>query len=147
MGLYQRSNGVYYLSFSMDNKRYQKSLNTKNKHLADELYAIFLKEKFLKSTLLQLSTSSNITDTQTTEKPKQESKNFHSHYLKYLELCESNNLSIRTIEGKKWALKLFKQYKINTYSDINSAKLDKFWQWSKTKYKDDSKQNQSCGLY
>ncbi|OON98669.1 MAG: hypothetical protein ATN35_04070 [Epulopiscium sp. Nele67-Bin004] len=137
MGLYQRSNGVYYLSFSMDNKRYQKSLNTKNKHLADELYSIFLKEKFLKSTLLQLSNTQN-TAPQVIEKPKQESKSFHSHYLKYLELCESNNLSIRTIEGKKWALKLFKQYKINTYSDINSAKLDKFWQWAKTKYKDDS---------
>ncbi len=123
MGLYQRKNGMFYISFYVDGRRVRNSLNTKNKHLADELYAIFLKEKFLKSTLLQLGTSSNITDTQTTEKPKQESKSFHSYYLKYLEHCKTLNLSKRTVEQKERLLKVFKSHKIDSFNNLNNKML------------------------
>ena len=123
MGLYKRDNGVFYLSLTINKKRVYKSLQTKNKQLADELYAIYLKETFLKS--LQSTESqkmSKITDT-----PKKQILSIEKTYLEYLKYSESQGNGHRVIEDKKRLLKRLKVNGFIGFDFLTGENVDQLW--------------------
>ena len=52
--------------------------------------------------------------------------------------CESRELGYRAIEDKKRTFKLFKEYKLVSFEDFSTNKIDKLWEALKDRYKDDS---------
>ena len=123
MGLYKRDNGVFYLSLTINKKRIYKSLQTKNKQLADELYAIYLKETFLKS--LQSTESQKMS--QITDTPKQKILSIEKTYLEYLKYSESQGNGHRVIEDKKRLLKRLKVNGFIGFDFLTCENVDQLW--------------------
>ena len=123
MGLYKRDNGVFYLSLTINKKRVYKSLQTKNKQLADELYAIYLKETFLKS--LQSTESQKMS--QITDTPKQKILSIEKTYLEYLKYSESQGNGHRVIEDKKRLLKRLKANSFIGFDFLTCENVDQLW--------------------
>ena len=123
MGLYKRDNGVFYLSLTINKKRVYKSLQTKNKQLADELYAIYLKETFLKS--LQSTESQKMS--QITDTPKQKILSIEKTYLEYLKYSESQGNGHRVIEDKKRLLKRLKVNGFIGFDFLTGENVDQLW--------------------
>ena len=146
MGIYKRSNGYYYVQININGQSIQKSLKTQSIILAKDLYHVILREHLLKSWFSPVVPLPAVPPSQLNPVKVKQTPSFEKMYLKYLEHCKTNDLSKRTIEAKQHALRLFKQHKIDSFSNLNTKNLDKFWECMKTTYKNDSIRKISADL-
>ena len=144
MGIFLNSNGYYYVELTLNNKRVQKSLRTKSKVFAQDLYHVLLREQILQSFFPHTQSSSSNNPQLPTAPPieiKQDKRKtrFTSNAInKYMKNCESRELGHRAIEDKKRTFKLLKEYKLVSFEDFSTNKIDKLWEALKDRYKDDS---------
>ena len=61
--------------------------------------------------------------------------------------CESRELGHRAIEDKKRTFKLFKEYKLVSFEDFSTNKIDKLWEALKDRYKNDSSGKRAYPLH
>ncbi|OON97314.1 MAG: hypothetical protein ATN36_03805 [Epulopiscium sp. Nele67-Bin005] len=129
MGLFVRSNGYYYAEITVNGKRIQKSLKTKSKVFAQDLYHVLLREKILKDFFSESNPTNHI-NTNSKVSIKQDKKRIRSTIPiieKYMQNCKSRNLGNRAVEDKKRTFKLLREYKLMSFEDYSTKKIDALW--------------------
>ncbi len=140
MGIFLNSNGYYYVELTINKKRVQKSLRTKSKVFAQDLYHVLLREQILRSFFPNSSNNPPLPTAPPIEikQDKRKTRSINNAIDKYMKNCESRELGHRAIEDKKRTFKLFKEYKLVSFEDFSTNKIDKLWEALKDRYKDDS---------
>ena len=89
MGLFLKANGYYYAEITINNKRIQKSLRTKSKIFAQDLYHVLLREKILQSFFSHSPNDTFIKLSEITDTTKKQILSIEKTYLEYLKYSES----------------------------------------------------------
>ncbi|MGL5254811.1 MAG: hypothetical protein ACRC9L_07465 [Brevinema sp.] len=127
MGLFLRSNGYYYIQYNRNGRRVQKSLKTKNKFFAKDLYHAFLREKLLKELFPPTPPSPQFLSFEAYKDSEKPLKSLVVSYKEYLKDCVSRGIGKRSIEEKNHFLKLITRYKLTRFEALTPDNVNKFW--------------------
>ena len=127
MGLFLKSNGYYYAEITINNKRVQKSLRTKSKVFAQDLYHVLLREQILQSFFPSSSNNTFIRSSEITDTTKKERLSVEKTYLEYLRYSESQGHGYCVMEDKKRLLKRLKVHHLTSFAHITVKKVDQLW--------------------
>ena len=125
MGIYQRENGIYYLQIREDDSRYKRiSLETKNRHVAQDLYNAYLLDK-VKSKINKSQYHSNTHPHQESNQIEEPKTLIKPIYQQYLNQCKIQDFTTHTINGKTQLLKIFQDHKIYHIENLNQNTFNK----------------------
>ena len=141
MGLFLRSNGYYYAEMVWNGRKMQRSLKTKSKAFARDLYHVLLREKIVKDFFPTQSTDKAYYSPdegiyQALHAPPSVSLDKCSKA--YLQDCLSRGLGKRSLDDKKRFFKILARHKFTNFDKFTPENVNKFWDDLKKHYSPDS---------